>query len=180
MIDVHVLTLPADNPEWLEQCIRSIHDAAATAPFLVRLRVLPGEQGHIGRARAAGYAIGDQPYVTFVDSDDYLVPDAFSLLARALQDKPKAVFTHEYTLQGGVTRLRERKHHLAVYRRDVATAFPMADWCSQGDLALANSTSGVLVPAPAYVYRLRESPGRVLARLHTDELTKAAACEPSF
>jgi glycosyltransferase involved in cell wall biosynthesis len=180
MIDVHVLTLPGDNPAWLEQCTRSIRDAAATAPYSVHLRVLSGEQGHIGRARAAGYAHGEQPYVTFVDSDDYLVPDAFSLLTRALREGPEAVFTHELTLQGGVHRLRERKHHLAVYRRDITTAFPMADWCSQGDLALANSTRGVLVPAPAYVYRLRESPGRLLARLHPDELTKAWACEPSF
>ena len=55
-IDVHLLTL--DEPQhWREECLASL----AGAP--IRLHLLPGIPGRVGRARAAGFARGTLPLV---------------------------------------------------------------------------------------------------------------------
>jgi hypothetical protein len=82
-IDVHLLTL--DEPEpWREECLASL----AGAP--IRLYVLPGIRGRLGAARAAGYAQGDLPLVSFVDPDDRYEAGAFAHLADALDACPQA------------------------------------------------------------------------------------------
>ena len=43
----------------------------------IQLYVLPGIPGRIGEARAAGYAQGTQPLVSFVDPDDLHEASAF-------------------------------------------------------------------------------------------------------
>ncbi len=86
-IDVHLLTL--DEPtEWREACIASL----AGAP--IRLHLLPGLPGHVGRARAAGFARGSLPLVSFVDPDDRYEAHAFAHLADALDACPSAVLAY--------------------------------------------------------------------------------------
>lgn len=86
-IDVHLLTL--DEPtEWREACIASL----AGAP--IRLRLLPGIPGHVGKARAAGFARGTLPLVSFVDPDDRYDAGAFAHLADALDAYPSAVLAY--------------------------------------------------------------------------------------
>jgi hypothetical protein len=86
-IDVHLLTL--DEPEpWREECLASL----AGAP--IRLHVLPGIRGRLGAARAAGYAQGDLPLVSFVDPDDRYEAGAFAHLADALDACPPAVLAY--------------------------------------------------------------------------------------
>ncbi len=66
-IDVHLL--PLNEPaEWREACIASLKDAP------IQLHVLHGIPGRIGEARAAGYAQGTLPLVSFVDPDDCMKP----------------------------------------------------------------------------------------------------------
>lgn len=86
-IDVHLLTLnePAD---WREACIASLEGAP------IQLHVLPGIPGRIGEARAAGYAQGTLPLLSFVDPDDLYEASAFTQLADALDACPQAVMAY--------------------------------------------------------------------------------------
>lgn len=86
-IDVHLLTL-YEPEHWREDCIASL----AGAP--IRLHVLPGIPGRIGEARAAGYAQGTLPLVSFVDPDDRYEANAFTQLADALDASPQAVMAY--------------------------------------------------------------------------------------
>lgn len=67
MIDIHVLTHSGTRPEWLAQCLASLEPEGFT------VHVVRGEDGHIGRGRARGYQHGVQPYVGYVDHDDYVL-----------------------------------------------------------------------------------------------------------
>ena len=86
-IDVHLLTLN-EPAEWREACIASLEDAP------IQLHVLPGIPGRIGEARAAGYAQGTLPLVSFVDPDDLYEASAFTQLADALDACPRAVMAY--------------------------------------------------------------------------------------
>jgi hypothetical protein len=86
-IDVHLLTL--DEPtEWREACIASL----AGAP--IRLHLVPGIPGRVGKARAAGFARGTLPLVSFADPDDCYEAGAFAHLADALDACPSAVLAY--------------------------------------------------------------------------------------
>ncbi|MCW0413482.1 hypothetical protein NG831_06535 [Xanthomonas sacchari] len=173
MLDVHVLTMDCTQPQWVAQRRASIAAAVDVAGFPVHVHELEGEPGHIGRGRALGYALGSQPYVTYVDCDDYLLPSAFAALADAIAAGHDAVAPGETTEQGGVRRQSPRPHHLICYRRGIANAFDHAAWRVCGDLALANQTDIHHVVDHSYVHRLYESPGRLLRRQHQPELMRA-------
>lgn len=86
-IDVHLLTL--DEPEsWREECLASLTGAP------IRLHVLPGLRGRLGQARAAGFARGSLPLVSFVDPDDRYEAGAFERLADALESQPQAMLAY--------------------------------------------------------------------------------------
>lgn len=86
-IDVHLLTLN-EPAEWREACIASLDGAP------IQLHVVPGIAGRIGEARAAGYAQGALPLVSFVDPDDLYEARAFTQLADALDACPQAVMAY--------------------------------------------------------------------------------------
>jgi len=60
----------------------------------IRLHLLPGIPGRVGKARAAGFARGTLPLVSFVDPDDRYEADAFAHLADALDACPSAVLAY--------------------------------------------------------------------------------------
>lgn len=86
-IDVHLLTLN-EPAEWRDACIASLEGAP------IQLHLLPGIPGRIGDARAAGYAQGTLPLVSFVDPDDLYEANAFTQLADALDACPQAVMAY--------------------------------------------------------------------------------------
>jgi hypothetical protein len=86
-IDVHLLTLN-EPVDWRDACIASLEGAP------IQLHVLPGIPGRIGDARAAGYAQGTLPLVSFVDPDDLYEANAFTQLADALDACPQAVMAY--------------------------------------------------------------------------------------
>lgn len=174
MLDVHILIQPDIPREWVEQCLESVSDAAACAGYPVYVHVLDGVAGHIGKGRSAGYARGDQPYVTYVDNDDYVLPSAFAALGDAFAQSPDAIFPAESTLQNGHLRAGQQRHHLCVYRR--SHLFDHAQWLVCGDLAQMTAMRGmqcIEVPERVYVHRLYQSDGRALRRKHPDEWRRA-------
>lgn len=94
MIDVHTLTLPTENQEWLEQCVSSLKDEPVTH------HVLKGTDGSVLDGRIRGYDCGSHPYVSFVDSDDYVLPGALQHCLDYLQQNSNVggVYTNSYQL----------------------------------------------------------------------------------
>ena len=86
-IDVHLLTLN-EPAEWREACIGSLDGAP------IQLHITLGIAGRIGEARAAGYAQGFLPLVSFVDPDDLYEASAFTQLANALDACPQAMMAY--------------------------------------------------------------------------------------
>lgn len=85
-IDCHVLTLPRSRPDWAAE-LRADLDREP-----VNQHWMPGVDGDLGGARAAGFAAGDAPYVTSQDPDDRVLPGVYAALRRALEDNPAAPF----------------------------------------------------------------------------------------
>ena len=174
MLDCHIIVSPSTPPAWLQQCLDSVHEAADRAGFPVAVHLADYVAGHVGQARAAGYALGDQPYVTYVDDDDYVMPEAFATMATLFEQLPDAVFMAESQLQNGRMRDGPQRHHLCIYRRD--QIIDHTQWVVCGDLAQMSAVDGghcIDVPARNYVHRLYQSGGRVLRRQHHDELRMA-------
>lgn len=174
MLDVHILTMVCTPPEWVSQRRTSIAAAVEAAGYPVHVHEICGICGHIGLGRSEGYALGEQPYVTYVDCDDYLMPGAFAALHESLMAGHDAIGAGETLEQGGARWESSAPHHLICYRRAIANDFPHSEWAVCGDLALAESVDVVPVRDYSYVHRLYESPGRILRRQHQDELQRVA------
>lgn len=173
MLDVHVLVMDYTPREWVEQCRDSIDVAIERAGFPVFAHFIPGIPGHIGKARAAGYSLGSQPYATYVDDDDYLLPDGFRVLKSALESGASAIYGRELQLQNGHLRPHSGRHNLMVTRRDML--IDSRAWVGCPDIA-QRQTDGVDVMEPGYVYRVTpKSRGRALARSNPDEYARANA-----
>ncbi|EWS77238.1 glycosyltransferase family 2 protein [Xylella taiwanensis] len=173
MLDVHILTLPDTPVAWVQQRRAAIAAAVAQAGYRVVIHELPGIIGHIGRGRARGYRLGTQPYVTYIDDDDVVLPGAFTALGPALHAGHEAIAPGETTEQSGVRRRCPGPHHLICYQRSTACGFDHAAWRVCGDLAFAHTTRMHPVNDHSYVHRLYESPGRRLRRTHYRELIQA-------
>jgi hypothetical protein len=177
MLDVHILTLPTSNSDWFNQCVESVMDAADLAGFPVDVHVVPGFLGHIGKGRAEAYALGRNAYVTCVDDDDYVLPNAFLQMQNALRaGRASAISTPERVCRNGHMDDGKQRHHLIAYRRDML--IDHASWPCCGDVAQIVSIpdDGWLdLPVPMYVHRVYESSARLMRRERQDELSRALA-----
>lgn len=117
MIDVHVLTLPNERQDWLDQCLTSLQGHP------IQLHVIEGVQGHIGQGRIKGYSQGTSPYVASVDSDDRVLPGAFDACLQCLESNSElaAAWTAEHLLWNDelieVPPHLYYMHHIVVFRR---------------------------------------------------------------
>ena len=149
-IDVHLLTL--DEPEpWREECLASLSGAP------IRLHVLPGLRGRLGQARAAGFARGSLPLVSFVDPDDRYEAGAFAHLADALDACPQAVLA--YTDE---TLMDEQGRHIGV-RRSAYSAFQHAHSASHVHGLIVMRRSAV-EPVLSRIERIHDVPEWPLTR----------------
>jgi glycosyltransferase involved in cell wall biosynthesis len=174
MLDVHIAMVQSTPPEWLQQCVGSVLEAARRSPFRVNVHLVQGVPGRIGDARAVGYAQGSEPYVTYVDDDDYILPEAFEKMDSAIRRYPEALFMAESQLQNGRLSNGPQRHHLCVYRRNLI--IDHTRWIVCGDLAQMTAVAdkfSIDVPDRVYVHRLYQSGGRRLRREHHDELRTA-------
>lgn len=176
MLDVHVLTLDSSRKDWLRECLESIQVAIERCPFAVNLHLVQGIEGHIGIGRDKGYALGDHPFVTYVDDDDYVLPHAFSQMAEALKCAPMAMSTPERIERNGYPLDGRQRHHLIAYRRD--QIIDHKPWVCCGDvrqMLAISEHAWVDLETPAYVHRVYESKARLMRRAHQDELAKATS-----
>jgi hypothetical protein len=175
MLDCHIIVSDDTPKDWVMQCLDSVYEAADRASFPVVVHTVNGVSGHIGRARAAAYSLGSQPYVTCVDDDDYVLPHAFSQMSDALHSGVSAVCTPEQTLQNVHLSPGAPRHHLIAYRRELL--IDHTQWPSCGDVAQMHviGADAVNMPSPAYVHRLyMDSKARVMRRANLDELRSAS------
>jgi hypothetical protein len=175
VLDCHVI-VSADTPSaWIESCLASVYREAEAAAFPVAVHVVDGVPGHIGTARHAGYALGDQRYVTCIDDDDYLLAGAFARLLEGMESNAKAISTSEIVLRNGHFIPGRQRHHLIAYRREYLIDHSL--WRCCGDVAqmlAIPSSQYVDVKDPGYVHRVYStSKARSLRRTCPDELRRA-------
>lgn len=119
MIDVHILTLPFENKQWLVECIESMRDDP------INLHIVEGIDGDITTSRQQAYLLGQSPFVCRVDSDDLVLKGLFSSAIEVLQNQPEvaATFCHEYItdefLNIDLKKIGRKPHHGVVYRRSI-------------------------------------------------------------
>lgn len=173
MLDVLITISDDTPPAWVNQCRRSVTEAAALAGYPVSVIEVPGVPGHIGQAMANGFARSAAPYVTWVDDDDWLLPNAFASLALHLTARPTALFARELQQfdNGQIVPFR-RRHHLSAYRRDIVERVNLATDAGTPNLELLEAgRDGIDVIAWVYVRRMRISPAMRLR----DELRRGSA-----
>lgn len=175
MLDVHILVSNDTRRDWVAQSLASVRDAISRANYPIEMHVLQGVPGHIGKGRAKGYSLGSAPWKTYVDDDDYVLPNAFVDLKKYLDKDVAAIFTCEHTEQNG--RLHPfvtPEHHLQVYREDLVRNYDhhlasMSDvWCRE--LAKRDPRGFLSVDDVTYVHRVYyDSKARVLRRANPHE-----------
>ena len=84
IVDTHVILLPDTHQQWWQDCRRSLTGEP------IRLHVVEGVRGHIGKGRAEGFRRGDAPYISCVDPDDLAIPGAYAACIEALEQHPEA------------------------------------------------------------------------------------------
>lgn len=129
MIDVHVLTHEGTKSEWLDRCLASLEGEPAI------VHVIDNSGCAVGPGRAKGYARGSAEFVSYVDSDDYVLPGTYATVLKALE-KHKAVCTLEQVVSesGYVCPTLRRGHVVVGFRRaDVEPLLPLMEatpWCA--------------------------------------------------
>lgn len=180
MLDVHILIHPETRKDWVSQCLDSVYAAADRAGYPAAVHPIrivdecPQALGHIGRGRAYGYGLGEHPYVTCVDDDDYVLPGAFAQMHDALAAGASAVCTPEQRLQNGCITPGPARHHLIAYRR--SDIIDHAQWSCCGDVAQMQAIpdDAIDLPESMYVHRIyMDSRARVMRRYRQDELRVA-------
>lgn len=181
MIDVHLLHLPKARSAWLQQAIASIKEAASRVDYPIMLHVLPGIPGDIGAARKAGYSLGDFSWKTYVDPDDYLLPNAFEDMEKYLHKDVVAIFPREQTVQNNKLHWHTNQgHHLQLYRKEFVEGLPFKEYPALLDIVAreeALKTGNYLdVEEVVYVHRLyKGSSARALRHKAKDEMTRLRA-----
>jgi hypothetical protein len=122
---------------------------------------IPGIYGHLGKARAAGYARGTAPYVTHVDDDDEVTPDAFAVLRPHMERGVEAITTGErHVFENGTeSDAPEAKHHLAVFRRECLQRFDYAAFRHYPDQYLLSRIQATHIPECVYRHYIRAGSG---------------------
>lgn len=151
MIDVHVLTHSKTRSEWLDRCLNSMRDQ----PCVVH--VIEGVERDIAAGRRMGFTAGSQEYVSFVDSDDYVLPGAFDAALEALNSGVPALCSMESVInESGQTLKIQGGHHLYAARRDIVSSV-LDRFCNARHLhcfdKLHALTAPVWLDSVLYVYQ---------------------------
>lgn len=120
MIEVHIVHTPEHDPP-LHHVMRLLRQEP------VRVRVVKGQAGRLGAARAEAIAAAQEPWVSWVDPDDEIVPGLYRVLTEALDHEYSLIHTWEWVhpLHGGRPFLNKAPHHGVAVRREAA--LPLLD-----------------------------------------------------
>lgn len=189
-LDVHVLSLPERRGAQMDACLASVELASSRAGYPVEIHVIEVEPDHhIGRARAEGYSRGTGRYVTNVDDDDTVAPDAFAALRTLMQEQLAAIYTGFMQHEDGesVERIDPAKDRvlLRVLRRDVAEAWDGEAWPAHDRPAIVAHADAFgpygYIRRPLYNYNVsRDSAASRAARANREVATMAAAAEEAI
>lgn len=120
MIDVHILT-HGETPEQLERCLASLANQPVSVHVLAGGDEFPPTQG-----RLRGYAIGDHEFVSYVDPDDWVEPDAYRKLLQAIEGHDAAYGWEWCHRQDGTLSVRRFPHHAFVIRRGLPVDYSLS------------------------------------------------------
>lgn len=146
--DVHMLTLPSSRADWMACALADMRDEPAS------IHIVRGTDGHIGQGRAHGFALGCEPYLSFIDPDDRYPAGGLRKCLSALEIGPDIglVYTSELMVRSSLEpvgypdlstynaadhRLRPKHvHGLMVFRRaavapylsEIATFARLPEW----------------------------------------------------
>jgi len=87
MVDIHVIRYHSlRKPELFERCASSLQHPK------VKIYEIEGyENPHFGKLRVQGFSKGNSEYVSFVDDDDYLYPNAVDEILNTIGDADYAI-----------------------------------------------------------------------------------------
>lgn len=89
MIDVAIIVLPETDRAMLERCLYSLRNERVPVYFI------EGVKGCIGHGRAESIKVGTNPYVSFVDPDDEIIPGIYAkLMGEAIVRGNPAIIYH--------------------------------------------------------------------------------------
>lgn len=152
MIDIHMIQLEGANLDWRKQAIASV---GADADIHI-VQGVPGFREY-QQLRLESMLIGDQPYSTYVDEDDWLEVGALRRLRKVISaTKPRFGFVSLEQVWDYFTRTVYimRRHHLLVVHKDhvkrMLDAGPLPD---NPERALAMHPATVAVDAVLYNWR---------------------------
>lgn len=81
-IDVHMLRSADENITWYNQCMNSLDGQP------INIHHVNGVDGDMRRARYNGFMTGSAPYISFVDVDDYVMPEVYDRCLTVMQQNP--------------------------------------------------------------------------------------------
>lgn len=136
MIDVHILFIKdRDNPLLMEQTLESLKNEP------VNIFIEEGILGRIGLARHNAFQKGTSKFVSYVDSDDLVIPGIFEKMLAVYEESAAGVYCNEDIIDyEGSFLCRGRNHsqewnykklkldifhmhHMVMYRRDLVTKY---------------------------------------------------------
>jgi hypothetical protein len=181
MLDVHMLVSPSTPRDTVIRSVSSIWKAIHAADFLIKLHILEGTEGHIGKGRRRGFNSGIYPYVTYVDDDDYVDVDHFRIMGDAMRNSVDAFFTRETVhFPCGESYVPRRRHCRGAFKRDLVHAFDWAAWPVVPEMAFQKRVESMVelrisdATRPTYHwYSDPQSKGKQLAKQYPEIVEKA-------
>lgn len=129
MIDVHVLVHEGTTQYQLERCLNSLRGEPCN------VQVVENANASVGAGRAKGYSAGVAPLVSYIDSDDELLPGTYRAVLDALEQRRSVVTMEEVVTEatGFVCPQKRPMHAVVGFRReDVEPLIPYMEatpWC---------------------------------------------------
>lgn len=164
MLDVIVTVSDSTPRPYVRECLATVKVAASIAGYPVQVHQVPGYPGHIGKAMANALVQCSNPWVAWVDDDDFVLPNAFSCLRRHMDGNWDAIAAREIQLlANGTWAPQNRRHHLTAFRRSAILCVDLSLYPSFPNVALHNATPNAAQEESwVYVYRRRRSPASYL------------------
>lgn len=141
--------------DWWLRCRQSLFGEP------VNVLMARGIEGDYPAARCRAFALGDSPFVSYVDPDDYVTRGAFARCLAAFTPQTAAVWTKSLTLQGDAPEWRAkpyragRPHQLIVARREAVQCAIGGGRVSDAEIWRRVERVGVVkqIPYVGYVWR---------------------------